>query len=854
MAASTLNIAITGLNASQAGLLTTSHNIANASTAGFSRQRTIQTTQNPQFTGAGFLGQGTRVLTVERAYSSFLVNQLITSQATTSSLEAYQNQLGLINNMLGDTTVGLSPAITGFFDGVNAVASTPSSIPARQSMLASANTLVARFQDLSARLQEIYSGTNSQVTTEVGLINSLAQQVSEVNQRIAVSEASGGAQQANDLRDQRDQLVLELNQHIRTETIIQSDGSYSLFFGNGQPLVAGESVYTLTATAATNDATRLIVGLKSPNTGTVTQIPEELVTGGKLGGLLEFRSQSLDVAQNTLGRIALGMASSFNTQHKLGQDLTGAAGLDFFRMPTPVITADTRNGTATTPPGTPSATVTDVSALSTSDYVLSYDANGYNLRRVQDDQFLFTGSTLPMTVDGVTFNISGTPALGASFKIQPTRFAARDISVALTDARSIAAGLPVASAKGLSNTGTVQVSGGALKAPVSLTYSVFTSGYKGFPPGTLVSIWDPATATTSTTTVTSSDQSVAIAAGSQATINGIAFSFSGTPANGDTYVVGPNQLTAGTTNAGGVSIAAAGHMRSTFTYSSGTNSLSLSPLPSPLVNTTISVTSAGVTTDYPIRLGNETVPFIAGATYNYGGVTFTFGGAAPANGDTFTIGAGYTTAPATPSTTSATATLTQSATAISSALPTSNYALKYNNDNNLLYGFPMGTTVAVTVNGATTYTSITAPNQGLTYTSGMTVMVNGIEVSFNGVPNDGDTFTIGPSAANTTDSRNALALAALQTSKILLGGTASMESAYAQLVSNVGNSARQIDATYDAQSALLKQSTDAVQSYAGVNLDEEAANLLRYQQAYQASAKIIDISSRLFDLLSSLGS
>src|SRR5262245_44159718 len=120
MGTSLLNIAVTGLNAAQAGLLTTSHNISNSSTVGFNRQSIIQTTQHPHFTGAGFLGQGTRIDTVVRSYSNFLFEQVKTSQATTSHLESFMSQLGLIDNMLGDVTVGLSPAITSFFEGVNA--------------------------------------------------------------------------------------------------------------------------------------------------------------------------------------------------------------------------------------------------------------------------------------------------------------------------------------------------------------------------------------------------------------------------------------------------------------------------------------------------------------------------------------------------------------------------------------------------------------------------------------------------------------------------------------------------------------------------------------------------------------
>lgn len=657
MGASTLSIAITGLNAAQAGLLTTSHNISNASTAGYNRQTVQQTTQNPFYTGGGFIGQGTRVQTVQRAYSSFLATQLYSSQSATSQLQSYKNELDNIDNLLGDTTVGLSPAINNFYDGVNTVASNPSSIPSRQSMLSNAQSLVSRFQDLSQRLQELNDGVNSQLKSEVTSINALAQQLADINQRIIVAEAAGGdSQPANDLRDQRDQLVLQLNQHIGSTVIEQSDGSFSVFFGNGQPLVVGTSRFNLTTSAATDDPSRLVISLAAPN-GATSQVPESLVTGGSIGGLLQFRSQSLEDAQNRLGLMAVGMSSAFNDQHKLGQDLTGAMGGDFFNVPSPVITADSGNTGA----GTISVTLADVSAMLPSDYTLDYSAAGYTLRRLSDNTTLFSNATLPQTVDGLTIDVTGAPNPGDSFKLQPTRYAARDISVAITDARKIAAASPVTTEAAASNVGTTVVSAGTILQP-------------------LVSV----------------------------------------------------------------------------------------------------------------------------PTYN----------------------------------------------------------LTYDLASGELQGFPNGTVMDVTVNGTTTnYTVGTAPaTTGIPYTDGMSVAIdsdgdgtNDIQVQFTGTPAQGDAFTIKQSAANTSDNRNATALAAVQTSKVLLGGTASIESAYAQMVSDIGNTAREVNTAYEAQSSLFDQATTAVQSFSGVNLDEEAANLLRYQQAYQASAKIIDISGKLFDLLASLG-
>ncbi len=941
MASSAFGIAVSGLNAAQAGLVTTSHNIANASTAGFNRQTVAQTTQSPQYTGAGFLGQGTAVSTVLRAYNSFLSSQVTTAQASSSQLDMYAEQIKRIDNMLSDPAVGLSPAITAFFKGMNQVAADPSSVPARQSVLSNAQSLVGTFQNIDQQLAQINSGVNSQLDSEVSVINSLAVQISDSNQRIAVAESSGISQQANDLRDQRDQLVMELNRHIGASVVSQSDGSLTVFIGNGQPLVVGTTAFSLIAGVASNDSSRTAISVGSPNGG-ITQVPEELLSGGALGGLLQFRSETLDQARSSLGRIAVSLASTFNSQHRLGLDLNGALGGDFFDQPLPTVTADSANPPAVTRPGTVSATITDPSALTTSDYLLTATNSGYTLFRMEDSTTLFSGAALPITVDGMSINVAGAPAAGSSFRISPTRYGARDLSVAFSDVRDIAAGIPVIASANVANTGTAAISSGELVKPVTLTYSGATQGFSGFPAGTMLSIWNGST--TTNVNIASPSQSVAIPTGANVSANGITFQINGAVANGDSFTVGPNQLQAASSNTSSATIAAAGRVGSaTFTYSSaGAGSLTLTPLPNPLLGVSVSVTNAGVTTEYPIRQANDTIPYVAGATYRYGGMTFSFGGAAPGNGNIFTVGDNITTTagganagagsiaalpvssgaslaaatltyngggnltgfpagtvtvssagttlsyasagPASPvpfiagatyrfnginvafgagtpavgdtfaiavppTTNSATATISESAVSYSASLPTRAYDLTYDGSTNLLTGFPPGTMVSVTANGQTSQVPILAPNSGVSFSTGMVLMVNGVRVTLNGSPKNGDVFTIGPNAASSTDNRNALLLGALQTAKTMLGGTSNFATSYAQMVSSVGNQTRQVTVSQQAQATLLSEAQTNQQSFSGVNLDEEAANLLRYQQAYQASAKIIDISSRLFDTL-----
>ena len=323
------NVAVSGLNAAQVGILTTSHNISNASTDGYNRQQIIQTTNMPMFTGAGFLGQGTNVETIRRVYNQQLSDQVLSANTGAAEMDSYLNQINQIDNLLADPDAGLSPALSNFFAAVQEMAAYPASLPARQAMLSAGQALVSRFQAIDQRMSEIGAGVNAMITSEVGSINAYARQIADINQRIVLAQAVGPNQPANDLLDQRDQLVAELNTKIRATTILQSDGTYSVFIGNGQPLVVGTIPYTMQAVGSPTDPQHIVVAMQAPGGGTIT-MPESMLTGGALGGLLKFRSETLESAQDQLGAIALKLAQDFNAQHASGFDLAGNAGGAFF--------------------------------------------------------------------------------------------------------------------------------------------------------------------------------------------------------------------------------------------------------------------------------------------------------------------------------------------------------------------------------------------------------------------------------------------------------------------------------------------------------------------------------------------
>ncbi|HNI74473.1 MAG TPA: flagellar hook-associated protein FlgK [Accumulibacter sp.] len=632
---STLSIGISGLTAANIGLATTSHNIANASTVGYNRQVLVQGTNLPMLTGAGFIGQGTHVETVRRVYDQFLSHQVLSAQASASEMNSYLSQIQQVDNLLADASSGVSPALSSFFAGIQELAAYPTSIPARQAMLSASDALVARFQALDQRLTEIRDGVNSQVMSEVKLINAQSDQIAKLNQAILLSRAGGLGQEPNDLLDQRDQLIAELNKSVRVSTVEQNDGSINIFIGSGQPLVVGNQHYTLKAIASAQDPQRIVVGMETGG-GNAIELPESQIVGGTLGGLVAFRADSLDNAQNALGRVAIALALNINDQHRLGMDLTGAMGGAYFNVAAPVPVANADN-TGTASIGA-SFSATAASDLTTSDYRLSYAAGVYTLTRLSDSTSWTGGSAAAVATTAaqgfdLTLN-AGAPANGDSFLIQPTRTGAHSIAVAISDPRAIAAAAPMRTAKTLANTGTGTISAGTVNGP---------------------------------------------------------------------------------------------------------------PPPNVNLQQTVSI------------------------TFNNPPTTFN-------------------------------------------------------------------------VNGVGTGNPVNVP-----FTAGQNIQYNGWTIQISGAPAAGDVFTVEANAAGVADNRNALLLAALQTASTMAGGTAGYQSAYSQIVSEVGNKTRQVETIGQAQTNLVTQATAEREQMSGVNLDEEAANLLRYQQAYQASAKVIQVANSLFD-------
>lgn len=644
MSVGLLGTAASGLLTFQRAIGVTGHNIANANTEGYTRQRVELGTREPGFTGQGYIGNGVQVESIERLYDQFLTSNLRDTTSSTHQYETFADYSARVSNLLGDSNAGLNAGLQGFFDAVQGVANDPASIPARQVMLSEADSLSARFHNLNNQLDDIRVEINGGLRNRVAEINSLSQGIADANKRIVDARTLSSGESPNDLMDERDRMISRLSELVDVRVVDQGDGAVNVSIGSGQPLVTRFLSSRLETVQNDFDARRLEIAI---TTGSVSSLVTDAMTGGEMGAMLDFRDQVLDPSQNSLGRLAVTVAHEFNSQHQRGMDLNGNRGKAFFNLGTPLAAPDLNNSSTTSV--TASYDTAAVSQLTNSDYVLSFDGAVWNMQRTSDGQLAPMSGTGtgadPFLVDGLSLVINGTPAAGDRFQIQPTRNGSSSFQLRPLTAQDIAAA-----------------------APVTISES---------------------------------------------------------------------------TNASGLPV------------NSGSGAISLGA-----IEAGYSGLSAGISLSYDS----------AAQQFNYTGDATGFFAYDPATD------------------------------------------------------------------------------------SGLSQTIAGVTFTVSGTPADGDAFSVQLNPTGSGDNTNALALAGIQTALTMEGGTASFENSYAQLVGDVGTRTHTAQLTADAQQAMQRQAQETLDAKSGVNLDEEAADLIRYQQAYQALAQLITVADETFQsLLNAVG-
>lgn len=623
-----LSTGISALLAYQKSLATTGHNIANANTEGYTRQRVEQVSRLGTALGSGFIGSGVEVSTVTRVADRFATERLMFDASNMSQQETLQTLTGRVDKILSDRNLGLTDPLSEFYAAVDGVATDPTSSAARQVLLGKAELLAGRFQNLQNEFDSLNLEVNRQLQQQVGEINTLTEQIADMNDRIAIARGLAGGQPPNDLLDQRDELVRELASHIGIATVTQDDGALNIFTAGGNALVLGTTVSPLRLVQDDFNADRYGIALQQGN----TLIPlTRFVSGGSLGGLLSFRRDVLDPAAGDLGRVAVALADTFNAQHAEGVDLYGDLGGDFFDVPAPGVSAATNNDG----PAVVGVAYDDVGGLTGETYLMRFTGSAWELQSAEtgDTVATFGAASGTFTAAGLSIAIAAGAVAGDRYEIRATRGAAGSLDVAITDAARIAAAAPVRTEAALANDGT--------------------------------------------------------------------------------GVVGRPEV--------------------------------------------LDVADADLLLDATI-----------------------------------------------------------------------------------VFDDPPGTFTITDSNGTS------AP---IAFTVGGNIAYNGWRIQIAGTPAAGDTFQVLPVAANSGDNGNARLLADIRNLGVLDGGTRSLNGGYGALVAQVGAQAQQAAQRVAAQTAIREHDQSFRDSVSGVNLDEEAANMVRFQQAYQASAQIIALTDTLFQTI-----
>ena len=547
------SIGLTGLTAAQLGMATTSNNISNASTPGYSVENAVFAESSGQETASGYFGSGVTTATVARSYSQYLTTELNNAQQTSSSLTTNYSLTAQLNNLIGSPTAGISSAITAYFSGLQNVANNPSDLATRQTAISNAQSLAAQINAAGEQYDQLRQSVNQQLSSAVGQINAFASQIATLNTEIASGSAQGQA--PNQLLDQRDQLVSQLSQVVGV-SVVQNSSGYSLFMSNGQPLVVANQAFQLGTATSAGDPSELAVtynGVAGSAAPAATEyLSSSALSGGTVGGLLAFRSQTLDPAQSQLGAIATSFASQVNGQNALGLDLSGNPGGKLFNVAAPAVYANQQN----TGGATLTASFANAAQPTADDYALSYDGAKYTLTDTTTGTVVGTATSIATTSPGTTIGglalqmPSGNMNPGDSFTIQPTRGALDSFALATTNPAAIAAASPVLASATSTNAGTATITQGTVTAgynipgaPTTLTYASATGTLSGWPVGSTVSVngGAPTTIAAGTTIPYASGDTYTInttppAAGP----NAISFTISGTPANGDTFKIQKN--------------------------------------------------------------------------------------------------------------------------------------------------------------------------------------------------------------------------------------------------------------------------------------------------------------------------
>ena len=330
-----LDVANRGLTITQQGIRVAGHNIANVNTPGYSRQRQVLAAQAALPRASGHLGTGVEQLTIDRVTDTFIEAQLLKQHGSLSSSEAQARVLSLVEEVLNEQNgEGVSAALSRLYDAFSDLASAaPPGAPAeREAVRAAARSLVEVVHGMDAQLRDLQASMNHEIQSAIPEINSISQRIADLNGRIIELELQAPA---NDLRDQRDELLRDLASRVEVTSFEKPDGSIVVMMGGGASLVDGVHVRRLdTAPDPTHPFDPTFSRILWVDDGFSYHVTDE-VGAGSLGGQLRARDDLIPSAIRSLDVLAYNLARGVNAVHTAGVGLDGTVG-GFFASPAAV--------------------------------------------------------------------------------------------------------------------------------------------------------------------------------------------------------------------------------------------------------------------------------------------------------------------------------------------------------------------------------------------------------------------------------------------------------------------------------------------------------------------------------------
>lgn len=413
-----------------------SNNITNATVDGYSRQQLVTSSSAGLNYGGNYYGQGVNVDGVMRISSDYLEVTLRNTRASEQYYSTLQSLGVEVDSMFSDQETGLDKSIQSLYAALGDLANNPTSEATRTVLLETMSSLGAKFENMDYVLSLSADTVDKELVAYTDRLNSLAGNLIDMNKSVEASfNATGKVDPA--LLDNRNQILSQMAELTDIKVEEGENHSVSVFMGDGLALVANNKLSPIEAKSNGFSDGQYEVYLRG-------QEISGRISGGKLGGTLEYRNDVLNYSKNSLGQVALGLTQLMNAQHKEGFTPSGVAGSEIFANFSSVGKVHDDNA------GTGNIAVsfdhtaskadqeTAISQLEPREYEVTFNGVGYDVVDANTRESLMTNAPASFSLDGLDFDLSGAPVAGDKFKLSPMSDAISNYEVVINDTADIA--------------------------------------------------------------------------------------------------------------------------------------------------------------------------------------------------------------------------------------------------------------------------------------------------------------------------------------------------------------------------------------------------------------------------------